>query len=121
MRCLVLGSGTWGASLAWVLRQNGHQVVLWCRREERARELRQGRHGYLPGVDLGPGFDTVVGDEAPAGDFDIGVSTIPTQHLRKTVEALLPRLPRGLTWVSGSILPVATTVCTIARRSTAST
>ena len=34
----VLGSGSWGLALALLLRNNGHEVLLWSARPENARK-----------------------------------------------------------------------------------
>ena len=50
----VIGSGSWGTALARVLSKNGHEVMLWSRREEESRMLREERENKskLPGVKL---------------------------------------------------------------------
>ena len=39
MRVAVIGAGSWGTALAQVLAGNGHEAVLWARREEERREF----------------------------------------------------------------------------------
>lgn len=53
-RIAVLNAGGWGTALAVRLSASGHDVRLWARREEQARELRDGRQNtaYLPGVEI---------------------------------------------------------------------
>ncbi|MBS6367649.1 MAG: glycerol-3-phosphate dehydrogenase, partial [Clostridiales bacterium] len=41
MEIAVFGSGGWGAALAVLLHQNGHQVTLWSHTEEESCILRQ--------------------------------------------------------------------------------
>lgn len=52
----VLGGGSWGTALAWLLAQGGRRVALWCRSEEQARAIRHTRRNphYFPALDLGP-------------------------------------------------------------------
>ena len=56
MRAAVLGAGSWGTTLAIVLAENGHAVVLWDRREARAAEMGATRENatFLPGVRIPP-------------------------------------------------------------------
>src|SRR5579859_2057710 len=53
----VINAGGWGTALAVRLANNGHLVRLWCRRAERAAEMRSERENrtYLPGVPLPDG------------------------------------------------------------------
>ena len=96
-RLAVLGAGSWGTTFARVLADGGAEVVLWARREEIAREIREEHRNraYLPRHDL-PG--TVHGtsdlDEALAGADGV-VIAIPAQSLRATLEArpALPEVP----------------------------
>ena len=48
----VLGAGSWGTTLAVLLDENGHRVVLWEYYEELAEALRRDRENkrFLPGV-----------------------------------------------------------------------
>ena len=50
----VIGAGSWGTALAWLLTNNGHEVTLWSHREEDARLLQKERENKskLPGVIL---------------------------------------------------------------------
>ena len=102
MKVLVLGSGSWAMALAWVLRSKGFAVTLWCRREERAAEIRRGKHSLLPGVDLGTGYECAVGTDSLGEGYDFGLSVVPTQHLRGTLQGLGSRLPRDIPWLSAS-------------------
>jgi glycerol-3-phosphate dehydrogenase (NAD(P)+) len=51
-RVAVLNAGAWGTALAVSLAGRGHEVTLWARREEQAREIhaRCENRTYLPGV-----------------------------------------------------------------------
>src|SRR5689334_3659756 len=50
----VLGAGSWGTSLAWLLGRKAPAVTLWCRDAVRAAEIQAARCNprYLPGVTL---------------------------------------------------------------------
>jgi glycerol-3-phosphate dehydrogenase (NAD(P)+) len=52
----VIGSGSWGSTLADVLGNNGHEVLMWARSEERCEEIntRHTNERYLPGCGLSP-------------------------------------------------------------------
>jgi len=55
----VIGAGAWGTAIAILLAQNGHEVRLWARREEFAREIQQERVNktYLPDMDFPDGLE----------------------------------------------------------------
>src|SRR5699024_1996018 len=96
-RLAVLGAGSWGTTFARVLADGGSEVVLWARREEIAREIREEHRNraYLPQHDLP---ETVHGtsdlDEALAGADGVVVA-VPAQSLRATLQArpALPAVP----------------------------
>jgi glycerol-3-phosphate dehydrogenase (NAD(P)+) len=56
VRVAVIGAGGFGTALAAMLARRGHDVPLWCRREEHAAALSRERENrtYLPGVPLPP-------------------------------------------------------------------
>jgi glycerol-3-phosphate dehydrogenase (NAD(P)+) len=89
-RAAVLGTGSWGTTFAKVLADAGTDVVLWCRREELARTVRETRENpdYLPGVLL-PDRLTAVSDarEAVRG-ADLVVLAVPSQSLRDNLTAV---------------------------------
>ena len=37
----VIGSGGWGTALAVMLDKYGHDVTIWCRREEAAKAIKE--------------------------------------------------------------------------------
>ena len=54
IKAAVMGAGSWGIALATVLKANGHEVIVWCRRKEQAKELTETCElkDKLPGVIL---------------------------------------------------------------------
>ena len=106
-RAAVLGTGSWGTTFAKVLADAGTDVVLWCRREELARTVRETRENpdYLPGVLL-PDRLTAVSDARAAVDgADLVVLAVPSQSLRDNLtvvrdvvgrDALLVSLAKGV-------------------------
>ena len=102
MKVLVAGSGTWGTALAHVARNAGHEVTLHCRRQERAEELAQGRHSFLPDLSLKAGFQVCVAGVDPVPDTDLVISAIPTQRIRDYLHGPGADLPRDVPWISAS-------------------
>ena len=83
-RAAVLGTGSWGTAFGKVLADAGCDVVLWARREELARAVRDTHENpdYLPGIVLPPNLSaTSDAAEAVAG-ADFVVLAVPSQSLR---------------------------------------
>jgi glycerol-3-phosphate dehydrogenase (NAD(P)+) len=99
---VVLGAGSWGTTVAKVIADGGHDVVLWSRREELAAEInRTGRNGdYLPGVDL-PKNLVAQSDIALALENASQVYfAIPSQSLRESLAKWKELIPKDATLVS---------------------
>ena len=99
---MVLGAGSWGTTVAKVIADGGHDVVLWSRREELAAEInRTGRNGdYLPGVDL-PKNLVAQSDIALALENASQVYfAIPSQSLRESLGKWKELIPKDATLVS---------------------
>src|SRR5262249_45391063 len=90
----VLGGGSWGTALAWLLGESGRPVCLWCRdgeQAERAQAERVNRR-YLPGVTL-PLSVTVLASLSDAlAEATLVVLAIPTSALRAVLAAAAPHL-----------------------------
>ncbi|PWH05461.1 glycerol-3-phosphate acyltransferase [Brachybacterium endophyticum] len=100
-RIAVLGAGSWGSTFSLLLADAGCEVVLWARREETARAIRQAHRNpdYLGETAL-PDVVTATTDVAAALDGAEGVVlALPAQSLRANLTAwrdagtLLPEVP----------------------------
>lgn len=99
-RVAVLGAGSWGTTFAQVLADGGTDVILWARREEVAREIRETHRNsaYLGDHEL-PVQVTATSSVTEALDGAEGiVVAVPAQSLRATVAAWRedPALREGL-------------------------
>ena len=100
MNIVVLGSGGWGTALALVLVENGHQVSLWCRREEKCQEMRTSRENpVLKGVTL-PEELMLTTDLDVVRDCAVVVLATPSFALRETARKVAPHLKDGTVLVS---------------------
>lgn len=93
----VLGAGSWGTALAYLLHHNGHQVTIWSIIESEVEMLRTKRQHEtkLPGVVL-PEEIEITNDlkEAMEGR-DLLVLAVPSPFTRSTCRSMKPFLPKG--------------------------
>ncbi|HZY10750.1 MAG TPA: NAD(P)H-dependent glycerol-3-phosphate dehydrogenase [Bacteroidota bacterium] len=91
MRIVVLGAGSWGTTLAILLSNNAHQVILWSHREDHAEALLEHRENrdLLPGITI-PEKIEITHDVTYAIDTnpDVVVAAVPAQFLRSTIERI---------------------------------
>lgn len=96
-RLAVLGAGSWGTTFAQVLADGGGDVMLWARREEVAREIREThRNSAYLGDRLLPdavGATSSLGEAVDGADGI--VLAVPAQSMRATLESwpALPSVP----------------------------
>lgn len=97
MRCAVIGAGSWGTALAVQLARNGHPVMMWDRRRERAAAHQTARENsrYLPGVPFPDGL-TVTADMAAALDGAVlVVAVVPSQSMRAVMTLAAEHIAPG--------------------------
>lgn len=86
----VIGAGSWGTAIAFVLAENGHDCLLWARRPVQSAEINDEHtnHAYLPGISL-PTTLTATSDlEAAAMHGDIVIIAVPTKGIRQICSEL---------------------------------
>ncbi|PIC63269.1 NAD(P)H-dependent glycerol-3-phosphate dehydrogenase [Sporosarcina sp. P13] len=105
----ILGAGSWGTALGFVLAENGHDSLIWTRRAEQASEINDQHKNdhYLPDVLL-PENLTSTSDLARAVQHaKIIVLAVPTIAMRETcrnIQALVKE-PKVFVHVSKGIEP----------------
>lgn len=94
MRIAVIGAGAWGTTMAILLTNKGHDVVLWEHDAAYAERMRNERANplFLPDVPF-PERLEVVSDGV--GERDVLVGAVPTQYLRGVLERIGDKLPRA--------------------------
>jgi glycerol-3-phosphate dehydrogenase (NAD(P)+) len=102
MRAAVMGAGSWGTTFAQVLCDAGTSAVLYSRRPELAKALRELHENpdYLPGVTLTPELDATADAAAALADVDIVAFAVPAQSLRANLTGWAPLVPPGALLVS---------------------
>lgn len=95
MRTAVVGSGGWGTALALVLLENGSEVTMICRREDKCRAMAESRENpQLKGVRL-PDSLGLTCDLSAVKDCTLVVLATPSFAVRETARTLKPWLTPG--------------------------
>jgi glycerol-3-phosphate dehydrogenase (NAD(P)+) len=102
MKIAVIGSGGWGTALAMVLTENGHEVSLWCRREEKCRQMEESRENpALKGVKL-PDALRLTADLSVVKECGGVLIVTPSFAVRETARQLVPYLAKGTILMTAS-------------------
>lgn len=96
MKCVVLGTGSWGTALAQVMADNGHDVMMWGRSEAEVKDINENHRNSKF-------FDAVISEKIHATN-DISVSkdaeilllAVPTKALEETLEKTLCYLQKPI-------------------------
>ncbi|MBE1554103.1 NAD(P)H-dependent glycerol-3-phosphate dehydrogenase [Sporosarcina limicola] len=93
----VIGAGSWGTAIAFVLAENGHDCLLWARRTEQSAEInnKHTNDSYLPSISLPDNLKATSDLEAVARHGDTVIIAVPTKAIRE-VCAELNRMELGL-------------------------
>jgi glycerol-3-phosphate dehydrogenase (NAD(P)+) len=91
----VIGAGSWGTSVSWLLGGKGHEVSLWAREPEVADGINSSHHNpvYMRDIVLP---DSVVASpdiEQVLFRADAVVIVTPSMGVRTTAESMAPHLP----------------------------
>jgi glycerol-3-phosphate dehydrogenase (NAD(P)+) len=102
----VLGAGSWGTALAVHLAgAGGHQVRLWARNPELARQMNEERTNpeYLPDVELPIGLEPT-SDMERLADCEMVLNVVPSHGFRAVLRQFLQVVPDGrpLPLISGT-------------------
>ncbi len=88
----IVGAGSWGIALAYLLSNNGHDCIVWSRRQETVDRLAayHGNEEKLPGVILNDSVKFTCNIEEAVKDKDLVVLVLPSSHMRETVKKIAP-------------------------------
>jgi glycerol-3-phosphate dehydrogenase (NAD(P)+) len=90
MKAAILGAGAWGTSLANLLVNGGHEVVLWDAFADHLAQLEHTRRNdrFLPGIALAPeiGFESQLARATATAE--LAVVALPSRAFREVTAAL---------------------------------
>lgn len=104
MRVGVLGSGSWGSALAKVLADKGHEVMLWGRRAEQAKAIRETRQNatFLPEITFPKTLDATSDLQEALDGAQLVLVAVPTHGLREVLRNASPFLKTPVPLVSAT-------------------
>ncbi len=93
----IIGAGSWGTALAFVLSNNGHRVTVWSILEYEVEMLRRDREQKekLPGVILPDTVDFTTDLESAVKGKDMLVLAVPSPYTRSTAHSMAPFVDAG--------------------------
>jgi glycerol-3-phosphate dehydrogenase (NAD(P)+) len=100
-RIAVVGTTSWGTTLAVLLARNGHDVILWCRSDQEAATLAAARENkrQRPGLKLPDSLRVSAAAEGLAQATTI-VLAVPSQTLPANLERVLAHSSADATLIS---------------------
>lgn len=105
----VIGAGSWGTAIAFVLAENGHDCLLWARRENQSSEITNDNtnNAYLPGVKLPENLTATSNLEVAVAHGETIIIAVPTKSIREVcseIDAFLTK-PKLFVHVAKGIEP----------------
>jgi glycerol-3-phosphate dehydrogenase (NAD(P)+) len=84
LKIAIIGAGGWGTSVAKVLSENNHKVIIWTHEKDVVEELNKSNTNtkYLPGVQLHDEHIKATDDPNDLKRCDLYVLAVPTQFIR---------------------------------------
>ena len=101
-RIAVLGGGSFGTAIANMIAANGHDVVLWMRDEENAKQCYRTRENsqYLPGYQLEPSLQFSSNLEECLEDREAVFFSVPSKAFRKLAQQASAHIAPGTKVIS---------------------
>lgn len=98
----IIGAGSWGCALAYVLDKNGHEVKVWSIVEDEVSMLKECREhkDKLPGVKLSEKISFTGNMKEASEGMDLIVLAVPSVYTRSTAEMLKPHIRQNQIIVS---------------------
>ena len=102
MKSTVLGTGAWGTTLAQIIIDAGHDVLLWGRNSSVVDEINalHTNEKFLPGINLPEQIRATTDIKAALEFSDVIIVAIPAQTLRENLKVWAPHLKPGMRLIS---------------------
>ena len=102
MKSTVLGTGAWGTTLAQIIVDAGHEVLLWGRNSSVVDEINalHTNEKFLPGIKLPEQVHATTDLKAALEYSDVIIVAIPAQTLRENLKVWAPHLKPGMRLIS---------------------
>ncbi len=93
----IIGAGSWGCALSWLLSNNGNQVTVWSIIEDEVSMLKNCHEhkDKLPGVILPENMEFTTDLESAVRDKDLLVLAVPSPFTRSTAGKMAPFIKEG--------------------------
>ncbi len=93
----MIGAGSWGVALSWLLTNNGHEVTVWSALSDEIDMLGKNREhkDKLPGVKLQDSMKFEKDLESAVKGKDLLVLAVPSIYTRKTAAQMKPFVEGG--------------------------
>ncbi len=93
----IIGAGSWGTALAWLLGNNQNQVTVWSIMEEEIKMLKEchEQKEKLPGVILKEETEFTTNMEEAVRGKDVLVLAVPSPFTRSTAAQMAPYVKEG--------------------------
>ncbi|OZS79376.1 glycerol-3-phosphate dehydrogenase [Tetzosporium hominis] len=105
----VLGAGSWGTALAFVLAENQHDTLIWSHRKDQSQEINDYHTNkkYLPDSELPTNLAATSDLQKALQHAPTIVLAVPTKAFREVIQNFLPYLsePKTFVHVSKGIEP----------------
>jgi len=103
-RLTVMGAGSWGTTLAWLLAGKGFGVTLWAREDEVRASIIERRENalFLPGVTLPGGITPTTSLKEAVEGARMVVSVVPSHGVREVFAEAAPHMAGGVLVVSAT-------------------
>jgi len=102
MKSTVLGTGAWGTTLAQIIVDAGHDVLLWGRNSSVVDEINvlHTNEKFLPGIKLPEQVHATTDLKEALEYSDVIIVAIPAQTLRENLKVWAPHLKPGMRLIS---------------------
>ena len=100
----VVGTTSWGTTLAILIAREGHEVRLWARTENEAAGLEAARENerLLPGASFPPSLHVTASSKVAFASADLALVVVPSRTFRENVRKIADSVSRSAVVVSAT-------------------